>query len=143
MPDIYHDFPINADAARVFDAISTAAGLDRWWTKRSVGQPEVGVEYQLDFGPEHRWRALVSRCEPGRAFELQMTMSDPDWNGSKVGFELEPTRDGTQVRFSHLGLPESNEHYRISTYCWAMYLRVLKRHLEFGEEVEYERRLEV
>jgi hypothetical protein len=57
--------------------------------------------------------------------------------------ELTPTKEGTQVRFAHTGWPEANEHYRISCYCWAMYLRVLKRHLEFGERVPYEKRLEV
>jgi hypothetical protein len=31
----------------------------------------------------------------------------------------------------------------ISTYCWAMYLRILKRWLEFGEQVPYEKRLSV
>ncbi len=143
MADIYHDFPIKADPARVFEAVATSAGLDHWWTKRSRGQPAVGSEYELDFGPAHQWRARVSRCDPGRAFELEMTTAHPDWTGSRVGFELEPTAHGTQVHFRHVGWPEPNEHYRVSTYCWAMYLRVLKRHLEFGENVEYERRLEV
>jgi hypothetical protein len=31
----------------------------------------------------------------------------------------------------------------VSCFCWAMYLRILRRHLEYGEEVEYERRLDV
>ncbi len=35
------------------------------------------------------------------------------------------------------------EHYRISCYCWAMYLRILKRYLEHGETVQYARRLDV
>ena len=47
------------------------------------------------------------------------------------------------MQFKHLGWREPNEHYRVSTFCWAMHLRVLKRHLEVGAEVEYERRLEV
>jgi Activator of Hsp90 ATPase homolog 1-like protein len=32
---------------------------------------------------------------------------------------------------------------KISSYCWAMYLRILKRYVEFGEEVPYEKRLQV
>jgi hypothetical protein len=31
---------------------------------------------------------------------------------------------------------------RISCHCWALYLRLLRRHLEFGESVPYDRRLE-
>ena len=72
-----------------------------------------------------------------------MTMSDDDWNGSVVGFELSDAPGGTQVRFYHKGWPQLNEHFRISSYCWAMYLRLLKMNLENGLVVAYEQRLEV
>jgi hypothetical protein len=36
----------------------------------------------------------------------------------------------------------ANEHWRISCYWWAMYLRVLRRYLEHGESVAYEDRLD-
>jgi len=49
----------------------------------------------------------------------------------------------TEVSFYHVGWKENNEHYKISCYCWAMYLRILKRYIEFGEEVAYEKRLSV
>jgi len=29
------------------------------------------------------------------------------------------------------------------THCWAMYLRILGRHLEHGESVPFEKRLDV
>ena len=42
------------------------------------------------------------------------------------------------------GTPKlGGEHFRISSYCWAMYLRVLKRGVEFGEAVPYKDRLNV
>jgi uncharacterized protein YndB with AHSA1/START domain len=143
MPDITQDFPIATAPARVFGAISTAAGLDVWWTKRSAGRARLGSIYDLGFGPEYQWRARVTRCEPGAAFELELISADADWQGTRVGFELTPTPTGTQVRFHHLGWPAANEHYRISCFCWAMYLRIMKRNLEYGETVPYERRLEV
>jgi hypothetical protein len=60
-----------------------------------------------------------------------------------VGFQLASAAGATQVRFHHLGWPKLNEHYRVSCYCWAMCLRVLKRNLEHGEFVPYKQRLEV
>ena len=143
MPDITQDFPIAAPLERVFDAISTSAGLDTWWTERSAGQPRLGSIYQLGFGPGFDWRARVPRCEPGTVFEMELVSADADWLGTRVGFELTPIRTGTQVRFHHLGWPEVNEHYRTSCFCWAMYLRIMRRNLECGETVPYERRLEV
>ena len=142
MPDILHEFPINAPVARVFDAVSTPQGLDRWWTKRSAGAAGIGNTWELYFGPEYDWRAIVTRSAPPMEFELELVVAMDDWTGTRVGFTLVPHGDATQVRFRHLGWGEASEHYRISTYCWAMYLRILKRHLEHGEIVRYEDRLD-
>jgi len=143
MPDILHDFPINAPADRVFAALSTPAGLDQWWTKRSSGIPNVGAEYQLWFGPQYDWRAVISKHAPPLELEYRIVRADGDWLGTRVGFALRETGGTTQVRFSHSGWPDAGEHYRTSAFCWAMYLRVLRRFLEAGETVPYERRLEV
>lgn len=142
MPDIVHDFPISASKERVFRGIATPGGLDAWWTKSSSGTPVLGAEYALQFGPEYDWRAVVTRCEPDKAFELRMTRADKDWMSTKVGFVLEEKSGHTSIRFYHTGWPETNEHYRISCFCWAMYLRLLKRNIEFGEVVPYEVRLD-
>lgn len=140
MADIFHDFPINAPAQKVFQTVSTPAGLDAWWTKHSSGVPETGSEYDLWFGPEYSWRAVVSQCVAGRVFEFRITRSDDDWQGTLVGFSLDESDGVTQVRFHHTGWRETNAHFRISSFCWAMYLRLLKRYVEMGEVVSYEKR---
>ena len=142
MPDILHDLSIRAPVASVWRGVATPDGLDAWWTLKSSGQPEPGAEYTLDFGPGHEWHALVSVCEPERSFELQLVDADADWAGTQVGFELRGSRDGTHVSFHHRGWAAAEDHYRTSTFCWAMYLRILKRHLEVGETVPYELRLD-
>jgi Activator of Hsp90 ATPase homolog 1-like protein len=124
--------------------VSTPAGLDRWWTLTSKGSPDVGREWELFFGAAYDWRAQVSRSTRGREFELVMGKSDRDWTGTRVGFELSESSPGvTQVRFHHSGWPEANDHYRTSSFCWAMYLRLLRLWLERGESVPYDRRLSV
>jgi uncharacterized protein YndB with AHSA1/START domain len=143
MPDILHDFSIDAPASAVYQAMTTPAGLDAWWTARSAGTPKVGSEYQLWFGPEYDWRATVVQASPDLAFQLEMTRSDPDWNATRIGFRLTGDGKKTHVAFYHTGWPEVNAHYRTSCYCWAMYLRILKRYLEAGEQVPYEQRLSV
>jgi uncharacterized protein YndB with AHSA1/START domain len=127
----------------VFGAVSTPAGLDAWWTKSCAGRPVEGAEYQLGFGPQYAWRGVVRRCVPHAEFVLELTHADDDWRGTRVCFELRPEGDLTHVRFSHLGWPQTNEHFRVSSFCWAMYLRLLKRYAERGETVPYEDRLEV
>jgi uncharacterized protein YndB with AHSA1/START domain len=139
--DILHDFPIAVPPSRVFEAVTLPGGLDQWWTVRSSGTPVPGSEYQLWFGPEYDWRAVVSIVRPNEAFELRISKAMVDWLGTRVGFMLAPGGNGTQVRFYHSGWNDVNEHFRISSYCWAMYLRVLRRYLECGEQVPYDERL--
>jgi uncharacterized protein YndB with AHSA1/START domain len=143
MPDILQDFPINAPPSRVFEAVSVPSGLDSWWTVRSAGIPKVGAAYELWFGPEYDWRGEVTRCTPNLEFELRMTRADADWTGTYVGFHLEEQAGRTWLAFRHTGWPSANQHFRISNHCWAMYLRILRRRLEYGESVDYEQRLNV
>lgn len=141
MADILLDFPINAPIDRVFQGVSAPAGLDTWWTSRASGTPYEGALYELWFAPEYDWRAVVTRCMPGADFELELTEADRDWLGTRVRVRLERRDATTWVRFEHTGWPAVNEHFRISCNCWAMYLRVLRRSLEYGEMVAYEDRL--
>lgn len=141
MPDILHDFPIFAPVSQVFAAVSTPAGLDQWWTLTSSGAARKDNTFELSFGPEFDWRARVSRCETDKCFELEMTDASADWMGTRVSFDLEPMDGGTHVHFAHRGWPGESQHYRTSSYCWAMYLRLLGRAVERGEVVPYDARL--
>jgi len=140
LPDIFHDFEIRASAEKVFQAVSTPAGLDSWWTSRSSGEPRPGAEYELWFAPVYDWRAVVTKFVPDVEFELQLTRCDKDWHDTRVGFVLRETGGVTHVQFHHTGWQEANGHYRTSSFCWALYLRLLKRYLERGEVVPYEER---
>ena len=142
MPDILHDFPIAAPADRVFAAVATPEGLDEWWTLGCEGAPSVGASWRLDFGPGYVWTADVRVLDLNRAIEWEMLDADADWRGTRVGIELEPSGTRTQLRFRHTGWRAANDHFRSTSFCWAMYLRVLKRFVELGEHTAYEVRLD-
>lgn len=143
MADILHTFPIGASRERVFAMFATPAGLDAWWTARAAGRAALGETYALWFGPDYDWRARVTAYEPEALFELTFTEAMPDWMGTRVRAELSETDGVTTVRFAHLGWPEASEHFRVSSFCWAMYLRLLRKYLETGEVVPYDVRLDV
>lgn len=140
MADIQLSFPIFRDAPTVYAAMTEPAGLDAWWTHDSQGVPAMGAPYQFGFGPDVRWTGNVTQCDAPQRFEWTMRDADADWQGTRVGFALTPFDGGVQVEFHHRGWPEENAHFRISCYCWATYLRILKRHLEHGEQVAYDAR---
>ncbi len=142
MADIVHEFTVKAEPERVFAMFATPEGMEKWWTKASGGEYREGGEVRLYFGRDFKWRGRVTRFVPVQMFELEITDAHPDWVGTKVGCALTAEGAGTRVQFYHSGWPEANGHWRVSCFCWAMYLRILRRHVEFGEQVEYERRLE-
>jgi uncharacterized protein YndB with AHSA1/START domain len=142
MPDILSDVPIRAAPEVVFTAVSSPAGLNTWWTKTCAGNPGPDAVYALGFGPGYDWQARVSAWRPGAEFELELVRADPDWLGTRVGFALAGKEALTQVRFHHTGWPAANEHWRVSCYCWPIYLRLLRRSLEYAEFVPYEKRLD-
>lgn len=143
MPDIHHAVHISAPIERVFDAVSLPEGLNGWWTRSSRGQPAEGVTYDLDFGENVAWRAIVRVCEPSSDIEYEMVDAAEDWMGTRVGFHLRQDGSQTLLAFHHTGWSRGGDHYATSSYCWAMYLRVMKRLLELGESVPYEERLAV
>ena len=57
MPDIIHEFFVNASPLRVFAMFSTAEGMNRWWSKEASGEPKLNAEFRLYVGPGYDWRA--------------------------------------------------------------------------------------
>lgn len=143
MADIYHSFPVSEIRSVVFRHIVSPESMSKWWTSSTIGAPELGGVYILDFGPGYEWRARVSRFSIDEMFELELVDAVDDWLGTRVGFLLEDIKEGTGVSFYHSGWPDTSSHFRSTSYCWAMYLRIFKRYLELGEQVDYVNRLNV
>ncbi|MGD9902707.1 MAG: SRPBCC domain-containing protein [Vicinamibacterales bacterium] len=140
MPDILHRFTVEAPAARVFAMFADPRLLSEWWTLAADGTPETGEIYRFDFGPDHQWQGLLAACDDGRWIEWELLAADSDWTGTRVGARFTDRGRATTVDFYHSGWRHANEHFRTSSCCWANYLRVLRRYLEHGERVPYDRR---
>ncbi len=140
MSQILFSFPIHATPARVFEVVAQPAGLNAWWPISSSGSPGLGHRYEFDFGPGYRWKAEVTDYSTDRVIEWTMVEADEDWIGTRIRFELAPAEAGTRVEFAHLGWRDEYEHFRVSAFCWAAYLRLLRRHVEHGDIVPYEQR---
>lgn len=141
MADVLHQFVINAEPGVVWDHFTTGDGLAKWWTARSSGDAVLDAVWQLYFMPGYDWRARVTVCEPQAAFELTLIDAMEDWIGTRVGVVLRDGGEGlTVVDFYHRGWAAETDHFRISSFCWATYLRLLKRYIEHGEFTPYGQR---
>ena len=143
METVFHSFFFISPSKDVFEAISTPDGLNSWWSKTCAGNAALGEEYQMGFGPGYDdWCAVISKYSP-REFELTFENAMEDWIGTRVGFVLTDKNDATNVEFYHSGWSSQSEHFKISSYCWAMCLRLLRRFVELGEVVEFDNRNDV
>ncbi|UKM64577.1 SRPBCC domain-containing protein [Flavobacteriaceae bacterium GSB9] len=138
--NIYHSFQIQASPKEVFDAVSQPEHLDNWWSLKSSGTPELNAEYNLNFTDKYNWFCKVVKIKEPESIHFKMTKADADWNPTTFGFDFEASKNGTMVNFSHINWPEKNNHFKHSSFCWALLLNGLKDYLEKGIIVPFESR---
>ena len=64
-----------------------------------------------------------------------MTAASADWIGTVASFRIDASDDVSWLRYARAGWGAAREHYRVSSYRWAMYLGVLRCWLERGDVV--------
>ena len=137
---IYHQLRINAKIEDVFNAVSAPEHLINWWPLKCYGTAQKGAEYNFFFGEPYDWYGLVTECLPNKSFHITMSKSDPDWDGTTFGFDLIEMGDQTLVDFSHANWPMSNDHFKKSSFCWALLLNGLKDYVENDVIIPFEDR---
>lgn len=137
---IYHDFSIDAELNKIFDAITLPDHLINWWPLKCTGEPKPGAEYNFNFTDDFDWYGIVSGFIPNQSFHIKMIQSDEDWKPTTFGFELEKSNEKVIVHFSHTGWPACNAHFKTASFCWALLLNGLKNYVEKGIIIPFEER---
>lgn len=133
MPDIMHLVVIDAPAERVYDALTSADGIQTWWTRDAALECRVGGKGSFGFY-DRRFVIGVSIEDLRRErVAWYVTNAKPSWANTTIVFDLEPEdRTATRVRFSHCGFREADVEYASASTRWAYYLFSLKRAVEDG-----------
>lgn len=130
--DIVHSVTIETTPGRLYDAITTQNGLAGWWTPKVEASPTVGALNQFRFeGTTLQFR--VDRLDPGCHVTWSSIQGPPDWEGTRVLFDITPQGDIVSLRFRHAGFASYDGSFGVTSYSWAQYLRSLKLLLETGE----------
>ncbi|PIF46353.1 uncharacterized protein YndB with AHSA1/START domain [Chryseobacterium sp. 52] len=137
---ILHDLEVDATLENVFQMVSVPEFLNEWWAHYCQGIPESDSEYTFEFSKDFIWKGKVSKLNAPYEIEFLMTEADADWTGTKVGFILKETENGTGISFYHTDWKDTNDHFRKTSFCWAMYLRILRQFVEEGLHVPYSER---
>jgi uncharacterized protein YndB with AHSA1/START domain len=125
---------VDADRARVFEAISTNQGQRAFWT----ADCDVSAEHAR-FGFPGAPIDLVAHvtAEPGRLVRMRVTTGFPFWEGSTWEWELADAaraKTGTGVLFRHYGFADGYAEIDLAhtAQTWALILQRLAGYLETG-----------
>lgn len=134
---IIHKVFVRANREKVFEAMTTAEGLDGWFTKGTVMDRRPGGKITfkwVDWGPDK-----INATAEGPILELKVPerfvfqwWSDPS---TTVEIDFKEVEDGTVVELKEHGCEDSQEGHRRCLECaagWGEALTLLKFYVEHG-----------
>lgn len=132
MQDIMHQIRIHAPPQRVYDAITTADGLQHWWTRDAAIEPNTGAAGTFGFYGR-RFVAKVTVEELTPPSRVRWKVVNAAWPATDIAFSLRPDGSDTILVFAHRGFPRADEAMASTTTRWGFYLQSLKRYLQTGK----------
>ena len=134
---IIHKVLIKADRKKVFDAMTTAEGLDKWFTKGASVDRKPGGTLVLkwkDWGPDNvseEAKCPILEVKVPEKFVFQW------WEDLYTTVEIlfEEVEDGTLLRLKEYGYEDSKKGHRRLLECavgWGEALTLLKFYVEHG-----------
>lgn len=136
---LMHLVTIDAGADKIYEALSTGKGLASFWTADSHAEPKVGSIAKFGFhGPVLEMK--VEELSPGKRVTWSTAGGFPEWEGTRVTWEIKPGKDGAQdVLFNHEGWPESLPPGDLASvnYAWGRVVGRLKKYVESGKPAPY------
>lgn len=129
---------INADARRIYEALTTAAGVRGWWTVDAELDARVGCAAAFRFQEERgtmEVRFRVDVMEPNREVAWTCTgeHNNPDWKDTRIAFRLSPSGKSTSVELAHTGWRAKTPVYEMCVGGWTHFLASLKSLVETGK----------
>lgn len=150
MATIHHQVWIHAPPAKVYEAISTADGLGRWWAPHTSTETDTGVVLAHSPGEEHcDVKMKVLDLVLDKRVEWEIISTHPKrspasaWTGTHVIFEVTERenpghwmgmssgeRTLTVLDFRHSGWDENGEYFGFCNFAWGETLLMLQQWCE-------------
>lgn len=134
MADIYHQVLINASREKVYEAVTTWAGISKWWTRECTVRAEVGHINEFRT-PDGTIRMKVLVLDPAAYVEWVCINDRGAWAGTHITFSLSDRGNYTCLDFRHMGFREAGEVYATCNFHWARHLFMLKEYCESGKNL--------
>ncbi len=134
MVDILHRVGVKASSPeKVYDALTTVAGLAGWWTQDTKGSGEPGGTLEFRFPPVGGFDMEVVEARPAEQVTWRVVDGPDEWVGTTIDWRLRQDGDYTIVLFQHQGWSEPVEFMHHCSTKWGSFLMSLKALVEDGE----------
>ncbi len=122
---------IASDAVGIFEYLSDAKKLEKWFPDQAIAEPQFGGKYHFRWkDSEGVWSGVITEFIRGNA--VGFTWQPPGEKfETKVQFKLSPEGDETVVTLNHSGFT-TNDALDKSVKSWVFYLQNLKSVIEQG-----------
>jgi len=117
MADIKHAIQISAKPEQIYALVASAKGLGQWWAT-DITEPDGTAELGF-FNRATVYRLRPTLQQPPAQAEWVCESGD-EWRGTRIGFHLEATNAGTQVRFAHAGWQAESDYFRSCNTTWGV-----------------------
>jgi hypothetical protein len=104
-------------------------------TRQPLAHPDGRVTTLILDGPRgaraavHRSTQRITELIPGKRVAwhvldgyLNFVDNPTEWTGNDITFDIAPTDDGTQVRFTHVGLAPDQKCFESCSSAWRYYI---------------------
>jgi hypothetical protein len=115
---IEHLKSVKVPAIKVYDTLTTPAGLAEVWTTELNVNAEIDYANEITFGKETD-RMKVIELLPEKKVKWLVIESDQQWIGTVISFELSESENLTTVVLTQEGWREVNDFHRFCNYHWA------------------------
>ena len=131
MTGLLHQIEIDRPASKVYDRLTSAAGLRGWWTGDSVAKPEVGSIAEFGFGERStRFRMRVDELVPDRRVVWSCIGDVEEWRGTRLVWEIVGDANQCALKFRHADWRSTTDWFAPCNTTWGHLMHYLKGYAE-------------
>ncbi len=133
MNSILHRLEINTEPEKLYEALTTQAGLSSWWTKtKTTGNKNDTATFYFEPDDSHQVCMRIIDLIPNKSIVWECE-SGPWVDTGQFCFDIEESEKGTVMRFSHSGWQTADDFFMHCNSKWGFFFTVsLKNYLETG-----------
>ena len=132
MTDILHRIQINSSPDKIYQAILTASGLSKWWTKEVRTTSQVGSIAEFGFGTSVT-KMSIDKLMTDQRIEWTCVDGPDEWINTHLFFDLTAEGSNTILRFGQKDWRSASDFYCHCNTKWSYFLHSLKSYIETGQ----------